>query len=338
VTSQVSQPGMNGRSGPRILAVRLGAMGDIIHALPAVATLKHSFPRCHLCWVVEPRWAPLLDGNPFVDEVVLFNRGSLRGLLETRRRLRAGRFDVAVDFQGLLKSALVASAARPEKIIGYHPAEAREPLAALFYSTKVRPRSLHIVDRHLELAAAAGATNLLKSFPLPPGAPEGELPEGPFVLASPLAGWVSKQWPAESYAALGRMLRERLGIPLVLNAPPGDAASLAGIPDTIPHTSGLPGLIHATRRAAAVVGVDSGPLHLAAALGKPGVAILGPTDPARNGPYGGSIKTLRSPSARVSYKRRTAIDPSMREITPEMVMEALQEPLAALRTSAGGVS
>src|ERR1044071_7220662 len=103
-------------SGVRILVVRLGAMGDIIHALPAVASLKHSYPGSHLTWVVEPRWQPLLEANPFVDRVVPLRRDSLSGIFESRRDLRSFRYDFAVDFQGLLKSALVANAARPERI------------------------------------------------------------------------------------------------------------------------------------------------------------------------------------------------------------------------------
>src|ERR1035441_3877567 len=102
----------------RILVVRLGAMGDIIHSLPAVASLKHSYPGSRLTWAVEPRWAPLLDGNPFVDRLVLLRRDTLSGLRESWRSLRAERYDFAVDFQGLIKSAVVASAARPERIFG----------------------------------------------------------------------------------------------------------------------------------------------------------------------------------------------------------------------------
>lgn len=322
-------------TSPRILAIRLGAMGDIIHTLPAVASLKHSFPRSRLSWIVEPQWAPLLEGNPFVDEVIILERGSLRGIWKTKKRLRRERFDLAVDFQGLIKSALVATAAWPEKIVGYHPSEAREKWAALFYSTKVRTHSTHIVDRHLELATAAGAASLVKSFPLPEGRPEGQLPEGQFVLASPAAGWVAKQWPLEYYARLAGLLREQLDIPLVLNGPPSSGPLLEGVAEAIPHLSSLSGLIYATRRAAAVVGVDSGPMHLAAALGKPGVAILGPTDPARNGPYGGTMKVLRSANARTTYKRRTVIDGSMREISPELVFEALAGELTSRRSSAG---
>jgi heptosyltransferase-1 len=298
-------------------------MGDVIHALPAVATLKHSFPRGRLVWAIERPWAPLLEGNPFVDEVLEVER-TFAGFFALRRRLRQARFDLAVDLQGLLKSAVVAAASRAEKICGPHQSQARERLAALFYSAKVRTMAAHVVDRYLEIAAGAGASNVIRTFPLPSGRPEGVLPEEPFVLACPLAGWPGKQWPLACYAALARLLKQR-GLTLVLNGPPQALATLAGVAETVAHASGLPGLIDATRRAAAVVGIDSGPLHLAAALGKPGVAIFGPTDPARNGPCGNSIRVLRSPRAVTSYKRRGQIDPSMREITPETVFAAFQE-------------
>jgi heptosyltransferase-1 len=313
---------------PRILVVRLGAMGDVIHALPAVATLKHCFPQAHLAWVIEPRWAPLLAGNPFVDEVILFDRRLPAGLLATGRRLRAGRFDTVVDFQGLIKSALLAALARPERIFGFHQSQVRERLAALVYSHRTRARSSHVVDRNLELAAAAGASRPLIAFPLPPGAPEATLPEGEFVLASPLGGWAAKRWPLEYYGDLARLVRRELGLPVVLNGPPGQADAFRSLPETFVHASGLDGLIYATRRATAVVGIDSGPMHVAAALGKPGVAIFGPTDPARNGPYGGTLTVLRSPAARTSYQRRNRIDESMTAITPEAVFEHLKARLA----------
>jgi heptosyltransferase-1 len=317
-------------NGMRILAVRLGAMGDIVHALPAVASLKTSFPGARLTWVVEPRWAPLLEANPFVDRVVLLRRKTARGLLESWRELRSEEYDFAVDFQGLWKSALTAACARPQRIFGFDASQVREPPAAIFYSVKTMATAAHVVDRNLELAAAAGASIVSHAFPLPAGAPEGNLPSGDFVLASPLAGWRSKQWPAGHYASLAERLHRELQIPLVMNLP---AAASLQVEGAVPHVSGLPGLLHATRRAAAVVGVDSGPMHLAAALGRPGVAIFGPTDPARNGPYGGSLRVLRSPSAVTSYKRGDAIDPSMMRISPDEVFEALRFALAEPRLS-----
>jgi lipopolysaccharide heptosyltransferase I len=317
-------------AGGRILVVRLGAMGDIIHTLPAVASLKHSFPGSRLTWVVEPKWSPLLEENPFLDEVLWFRREGPASWFDNWRRLRAQRYDFAVDFQGLMKSALVASAARPARIFGYHHSQLRERSAALFYSDKTESHSAHIVDRHLDLAACAGAANAIRAFPLPPGRPEGELPPE-FVLACPLAGWIGKQWPMEHYRALADLLRRECAIPLVLDGPASAQPALAQVGDAIVHTSTIPGLINATRRAAAVVGVDSGPLHLAAALGKPGVAIFGPTDPARNGPYGDSISVLRTPDAVTTYERSTAVAESMARISPGEVFEALRTVLRERR-------
>jgi heptosyltransferase-1 len=320
-------------SGARILVVRLGAMGDLIHTLPAVASLKHGYPGSHLSWAVEPRWGCLLEGNPFVDQLIVLERGRPAGLVASWRKLRAQRFDFAVDFQGLIKSAMVACVARPDRIFGFHRSQLREKLAGVVYSSETLSHATHVVDRNLDLAVAAGAASVVRCFHLPSGAPEGALPEQPFVLASPFAGWRSKQWPLEYYGELARRLKQDLGAPLVLNAPPGP--HLEGIPGVISNVSGVPGLIYATRLAAAVVGVDSGPMHLASALGKPGVAIFGPTDPARNGPYGDTFTVLRSPRAVTTYKRVAGSDALMRDISPEEVFEALKAHLVQRRNSAG---
>ncbi len=314
---------------PRILVVRLGSMGDVIAALPAVASLKHSIPHSKITWVIDPKWSLLLDGNPYVDSVVHLDRRNFVGLRNAWRELRSARYDFAVDFQGLVKSALVATLARPERIFGFNAEYARESAASWFYSTKVPIRSYHAVERNLDLAAAAGASNILRTFPLPPGERQGKLPDGDFVLASPLAGWGAKQWPLEYYAKLAERLQRDCGMPLVLDAP--HALNVQGAQ---PHVSTLAGLIYATRRATAVVGLDSGPLHLAAALGKQGVAIYGPTDPARHGPYGGTIGVLRSSDAVTTYNRTAEPDASMREITPDKVFQALIPILSAQKLAA----
>jgi heptosyltransferase I len=323
-----AMPGTNAEPF-RILVVRLGAMGDVIHALPAVASLKHSFPRSRVSWAIRPRWIPLIEQNPFVDEIIPLER-SVTGIRAAWKRLRAGRFDLAVDFQGLVQSALVAAAAHADKIAGFHRSQAWERWASLFYSSEVITRSAHIVDRNLELIAAAGASSIVRMFPLPPGTPEGRLPDGKFVLASPLAGWRSKQWPLERYQQVAASLE----LPLVVNGPPSAAETLKQIRGAQVHLSGIAGLIDATRRAHAVIGVDSGPMHLAAALAKPGVAIFGPTDPARNGPYGGSLRVLRSATATTTYKRNAG-DEDMRAITAEAVASEL---LAALEAKSAGCS
>src|SRR5690348_6619727 len=297
-------------------------MGDILHALPAVSSLRINFPNSSIFWAIAPKWKELLDSNPAIDNVILFRRSSWRDLIGSWRTLRALGPRIAIDFQGLVQSALVGKSSRPRAYFGWDAAHARERFASRFYSQRVSPRSRHVVDQNLELAAAAGASELVHEFPLPPGHPEGSLPPGSFVLTHPFAGWTGKQWPLEKYAELAKLLN-RQGVALVANAPPHRARDLADLPGVLVHTSGLPGLIDATRRAAAVIGLDSGPMHLAAALNKPGVALFGPTDPARNGPYGGSMVVLRSADAVTSYKRRDEIDPSMRRISVSQVFESL---------------
>jgi len=323
-----------------ILVVRLGAMGDVLHALPAAASLKHNFPASCLTWIVDAPWAPLLADNPFVDRVICVDRRHPRTWWHTRRALHQHRYSLAVDFQGLLKSAIVATLARPERIVGFSRADVRERAAAFFYSQSVQAGMAHAVDRNLTLAQAAGAVSLLRQFPLPSGAPEGDLPRDGFVLANPLAGWVSKQWPLEYYAALAGMLRRELGLPLVVNGPPSSLAILRSIPGAIVHVSGMEGLIDATRRATAIIGVDSGPMHLAAALNKPGIAIFGPTDPVRNGPYGGSLQVLTHPTAvpklrradgrSGAYVRGPEIDPAMWAVTPSTALATLKTQVPCL--------
>jgi heptosyltransferase-1 len=312
-----------------ILVVRLGAMGDILHALPAAAALKRSWPGCRITWAVHPRWRSLLDGGGVADRLIENDRRDVRSVKSAWFELRRARFDFAIDFQGLIKSALVARASRAGTRYGFDPSQLRESAAALFYSQTVKAGAAHVVDRNLELAARAGAVAGPVEFPLPAGQPEGELPAEPFFLASPLAGWKSKQWPAVHWAGFARLLHERTPYRLVMNGPPAAAGFVSSIPGAHLHVSSIAGLIDATRRAAAVIGLDSGPLHLAAALGRPGVALFGPTEPQRNGPYGNSIRCLRAASAVTSYARKTEIDPSMQALEPETVFRALMDVLEA---------
>ena len=161
-------------------------MGDVIHTLPAAASLKHSIPNSRLTWLIRPRWAPLLEGNPYVDEIIPLER-SFRASFAEARRLRARHFDLAVDFQGLIQTAALAAAANPAKLAGFDRKRVRERPAALFYSCEIDTRAEHIVERNLELAAGVGASVLLRTFPLPAGAPEGSLPSGKTDPVHPLA-------------------------------------------------------------------------------------------------------------------------------------------------------
>ena len=296
-----------------ILVVRLSAMGDILHTLPAVATIRASFPNANIRWAVRPRWAVLLRDNPHID-----------GVLATEwPRLGLGRCDLAIDFQGLIKSAAVAKLALAARVAGFD--DPREQPARLFYTMRVATTARHVVDQNLDLAAAVGGSLRRLEFPVPSCPPEGVLPEGEFVLASPFAGWKAKEWPAPYYTRLADLVRERYGWPLVLNCGSDQREEAGAIPGCLLNVSSVEGLIGITRRARAVVGLDSGPMHLAAALGKPGVALFGPTDPERNGPYSETFAVLRAPSAATTYRRDDTIAASMEALEPEQVFYALHE-------------
>lgn len=193
-----------------ILVIRLSAMGDIIHALPAVASLKKSFPETRLAWLVAPKWMPLLEGNPNIDELLPFRRDGLRALKASWACLRALKPGIAIDFQGLVQSAFAGRAAQPKIFYGFHSSVAREPFASRFYTHRIAANGPHRVERNLQLVDAAGASQITREVWLPAGRDEGSLPPGPFVLASPFAGWTSKQWPIEYYEPLAERLNLRV--------------------------------------------------------------------------------------------------------------------------------
>ncbi len=319
--------------GDEILVIRLGAMGDILHALPAVASLKLSFPNKKLFWLVARKWLALLEGNPYIDELIPFDRTDIASVIRLRRTLSHLRPGTAIDFQGLVQSALLGRLAHPRNFFGFDRLIAREPLASRFYTHRIKAWGPHRIQRNLQLAQAAGALKCTEESWIPAGFQEGHLPDRPFVLASPFAGWTSKQWPLEMYSQLERELAQQ-GFALVMNISPQHAQRMCSFAEFHLHTSGLNGLIDATRRATAVVGVDSGPLHLAAALKKPGVALFGPTDPAQTGPFKSPLVVLRNDRAQTSYKRGNQIDSSMVSISPEQVAQALIKSLDAATAQA----
>ncbi len=299
--------------------VRFGAMGDILHAVPAVMSLRRRWPAAEIAWVLEPRWMPLLAGTAIADHLLPLNRRSAASAWIALKWLRRWRPDVAIDFQGLLKSAATAWLSGANTRIGFAAEALREREAGVFYSAAVSPASAHVVERNLELAGG----DRQGTWSGPQGFPEGSLPTGAFVLCAPFAGWKSKQWPVDRYAQIGEQLMKQYGLPLVMNVMPG--AELPQSEFLWRHESGMEGLIDATRRARAIIGLDSGPMHLAAALNKPGVALFGPTDPARNGPYGGTVRVLRTAGAATNYKREDAIAVSMTRLEAGEVLSALSE-------------
>jgi heptosyltransferase-1 len=335
-------------------------MGDILHALPAVTALRLAHPSWVIDWVVEPRWRALftaedslgrVTSQPLVDDLHLastkqwrktpLSANTLREIKALRRNLRAGDYDAVLDLQGAIRSAVVCRLAGCRRVIG--EAAPREGIARWLFTEQVVTHGAHVIDQDVELASAIAGDELAPATPLLPVAPEAEawadqiLPRGGVqsaVLINPGAGWGAKRWPVERYAAVAQGLIAR-GFRVLVNAGPGEdrlAADLvATVASATPITCSLGQLIALTRRVALVVAGDTGPLHLACALGRPVVGIYGPTDPSRNGPYGTRFKVLRSPESRRDHTRHEAPEAGLLTIQPEDVLQACDE---LLRTEA----
>jgi heptosyltransferase I len=399
------------QSNFRLLIVRLGAMGDILHALPAITALRLAHPDWQIGWVVEPRWQPLLragtkgtreqgnketneerlaiSGNrsaeadirgpempvrgsamPIVDRLHFapsrewkrhpLSSSTLRAIAALRRELRAANYSAVLDLQGAIRSAVIARMSGCPRRIG--EAAPREWPAQWLFTERVVTHGAHVIEQDLELASAVAGDTLAASLenasglaktsgssnhspllpaPLLPIDPEADAwcaswladtfagAARPIALITPGAGWGAKRWPPERYAAVAEGLGER-GLHVVVNAGPGEEPLAAAIASgrAVSLTATLPQLIALTRRIALCIGGDTGPLHLASALGRPVVGIYGPTDPSRNGPYGTRARVLRSPDSRRDHSRRDAPDPGLLTIAPDDVLRAADELLA----------
>jgi lipopolysaccharide heptosyltransferase I len=294
----------------RVLIVRLGALGDIVHALPAAAALREAFPAARIDWLVDAKHRALLDLVPVIDMRIDVDSRAWSGPrapLAVVRELRRTQYDVALDLQGLIKSAAFARASGARRVIGYTRPHLREEAARFFYTEQVDASgdaagdTLHVVYKSL---AALRALNLpidaAPRFPLSEPASHvpactrqllGLSPDEPFVLINPGAAWPNKRWPAERFGALAREIRARHGWKSAVLWGPGEetlaaqvASSSSGAADMAPATS-LADLVALARAARLLISGDTGPIHLAAAVGTPVVGIYGPTDPRRNGPW-----------------------------------------------------
>ena len=348
----------------RLLIVRLGAMGDIVHTLPAAAALRGAFPEAVLGWVVEERWAELLctlptaragarsRQRPLVDHLHVVDTGKWRRaplafhtwieISSVLSELRAQKYEVAVDFQGAVRSALIARWSGAPVIFG--AVQPRENVASMFYTRQVMVRGAHIVEQNLSLAEAVAQRRLnLPGVELPCDEAaqkryEGRLLEEgirEFVVMNPGAGWGAKQWPAERYGEVAKQLEED-GRAVLINFGPGEDGLAAAVETASGGAASraqgsLTELMALTRRARLFIGGDTGPMHLAAALGIPVVGIFGPTNPARNGPFGTRSIVLRSPASVTSHSRRAAPEPGLLEISVSEVVAAARQLLEGNR-------
>ena len=324
----------------RFLLVRLGSLGDIIHALPSAAALRDTFPSASIDWAVEPRWARLLRSNPDINDAICVDRATAAGMMATLKRVRAGRYTCAVDFQALYKSALLAFASLAPRRIGFKSSYAREGLAAVCYTERLNPQGPHKVDHNLILVEAAGAEKPPSArFPLEIGAEDEEVVARELSLTgirdyfvlNPGGGWLSKCWPAARYGELHRLLAARFGWRGVISFGPGEenlaheAIRAAGMPPPVAIPLDLGPLMALLHRAKFVVSADTGPLHLASALGAPVIGLYGPTDPSRNGPYSRADVIVRNPRSSITtYRREASYSPSMLSITVDRVVCAVE--------------
>lgn len=345
----------------KILIVRLGALGDILHALPAVTAIRAALPEATLGWVVEENWSQLLTApgykaspqtlapqKPLVNLIHtvntrrwrrhIFEHKTLAEIRGNLARLRCIHYDLAIDFQGNIKSAVAARASSAREIAGF--VNPREAGARFFYHQKYSRSGEHVVEQNLALANQAlqlhlNGQNLKLLAPQLPCDPVAEawataeikrLGIAGYAMVTPGAGWGGKQWPPERFGALARALAAH-NLKTLVNTAPGeeplaDRVVEASGGSAIPVHCTISQLIALIRRARVFAGGDTGPLHLAAALGIPVVAVFGPTDPARTGPFGARAVVFRHPESKTTFSHHREPDPGLLKITTDEVIGA----------------
>jgi heptosyltransferase-1 len=340
---------------PRFLVVRLGSLGDIVHTFPAVAALRKTFPAVEIIWLTHPRWKSLVESSALASEVRTVETRSLESLRTVVAAMRQSTWNASIDYQGLWKSAALPFLAGVKRRIGFSSHTIREFGVPILYSERVKTTTTHVADQNGELSRRAGASHRVAPMTLRV-TPEGEAVAHAqlrsagidrYIVVSPGGGWRAKCWPPDRFGELCRSIRNSLGLRCVVNYGPGEedlaTAVLAASGDAGPllYNAALDPLMALLRRATCIVGGDTGPLHLAIALGTPAVALFGPTDPARNGPYrnlcvsqraagavddtdpGDGDIVLRAPNSITSHARNDQTDPSMLAITVDSVFKAV---------------
>lgn len=304
---------------PRILIARLSALGDVVCTLPAAVACKRTWPECHVTWAVDPRFAAIPEACDAVDQVIAL-KPSVRRLPRV-----AGEFDLAFDLQGLLKSGIIVGLARAKQRLGYH--WQREGSWLFSSAVTPDPTSFHIVDQYVDVVRAAGAVADRAEFALTPD-PDAVLSvrrklkergvSGRIVVLNPGAGWVTKRWPAGSFAAVSQNLVRRGFTPVLIGGK--GAADRAAVEEVraaggefcdLGGQTSVAELIGLIRLASAHVGGDTGSTHLAAALGIPAIGLYSITRPQRSCPYGQFDRCLYDPSG-------------LDQIPPALVLQRLE--------------
>jgi lipopolysaccharide heptosyltransferase I len=284
----------------KLLIVRLGSLGDIVHAVPAAAAIRRVFPQAKVDWLVDVRHRDILELVPVVDRRIWVDTGSARSLRSAVSDLRRARYDVALDLQGLLKSAVLARLSGAARVIGFPSELLRERSARFFYTETAGDMTPHVIDKNLSMLKAVGIRMPEIEFPLEDRNPaiasdarvRLDIPEGaPFAIINPGAAWPNKRWPPVYFAEVAQGLAKRHGLRSLVLWGPGEeqlaenvATAANGVAAVSPKT-GVADLVSLLKAASLMISGDTGPLHIAAAAGTPIIGIFGPTDPQRNGPW-----------------------------------------------------
>ncbi len=331
------------REPQRILVIKPSSIGDVVHAIPVWRALRRRFPAAKISWLIAPACANLIEGLPDL-ELILFerkrlgnawkSREAIKELLAFQRSLRERQFDLVVDLQGLLRSGWFSWCTRAPVRVGF--ANARE-MGWMFYTHRVSIYTMeeHAIVRNMKIAAALGCdSDIGFEFPITEedrAAGRRLVPgDEPFAVICPGANWLTKRWPVERFAELPRQLKSRLGLRTIVAGGPDDVALGTQIADatSICGQTTLRQLAAIMERATIVITNDSGPMHIASALGRPLVCMFGPTNPVRTGPYRQEASVVRVElDCSPCYRRECADCRCMQRIDSSRVLAAIEAQL-----------
>lgn len=326
----------------RILIVRLGALGDIVHTIPAAAALRAAYPDARIDWLVEAKHRGILDLVTVIDDIIAIDTRTIGGWIDAVRRLRARAYDIALDFQGLMKSAVFARASGAPRVAGFSIWHLREKGARPFYSETDDPSGdVHVVEKNLRLLRVLGVETTTLAFPLAhaPSAALDAVRQSAgerFALINPGAAWPNKRWAAARFGEVAGFLREVRALPSIVLWGPGEQPLAQAVADAsngaarVAPPTQIADLVELSRQAAVIVSGDTGPLHVAAAVGTPAIGLYGPTNPRRNGPWDPrDVMVTRFEACACHYRRECRIaDWCLNRVTVAEVTAAIQQRLA----------
>jgi lipopolysaccharide heptosyltransferase I len=331
-----------------ILIVRLGSLGDIIHAIPVAAAIRRAYPQVTIDWLVDIRHRDLLELVAGIDRRIAVKTSGVRSIVETVRDLRSSRYDIAIDLQGLLKSAVLARLSGAKRVLGFPADLLREPAARFFYTETAGEAVPHVIDKNLSILKPLGIRVPDVEFPLEDRAPEiavaaranlGIGPAEPFAIINPGAAWRNKRWPPVYFAEVSRALAARHNLRSLVLWGPGEEQLASDVVTASDGTAAvspptkMAELVSLTKAAAIMISGDTGPMHVGGAVGTPLIGIFGPTDPKRNGPWAEDDLTVsRFRSCSCHYQRHCRIAAwCMLDISPREVMDLVDRRLTVLR-------